>query len=59
MKASFRGGVLMSHLRITYYDANHRVLGWQIIEEGRKEIVSPLMRIAQIYEINEIKLAGD
>ena len=49
----------MSHLRITYYDANHRVLGWQIIEEGRKEIVSPLMRIAQIYEINEIKLAGD
>ena len=49
----------MSHLRITYYYVNHRVLGWQIIEEGRKEIVSPLMRIAQIYEINEIKLAGD
>ena len=49
----------MSHLRITYYDVNHKVLGWQIIEMGRKELISPLIRAGLIFEINEIKLAGD
>ncbi len=49
----------MSHLRITYYDVDHRILGWQIIEVGRKEIISPLIRLSQIFEINEIKLVGD
>ena len=51
----------------SWLKAEDHALGTEILgtvravdqSEGKQEFVSPLMRIAQIYEINEIKLAGD